>query len=64
MKYDQSKGVRELARKRVGKVPSSRVIVPKVNRKPRYTDDDLDEARDMLATLEEIKQEYAKGNTL
>ena len=63
-RYDQGKGVRELARKRIGKVPASRVIVPKVNRKPRYTDNDLEEAHDMFATLEEIRREYAKGNTL
>ncbi|MBZ5611802.1 MAG: hypothetical protein LAP38_26375 [Acidobacteriia bacterium] len=32
-KFDQSKGVRRLARERVGTVPSPKVILPKTRRK-------------------------------
>ena len=31
--YDSKKGVRRLARERVGQVPAAKVIVPKVRRK-------------------------------
>lgn len=44
--YDSRKGVRRLARERVGQVPSAKVIVPKTRRKkPKHKQPiELDEA--------------------
>jgi hypothetical protein len=47
-KFDQKKGVRRLARERIGTVPASRVIVPKTRRrKPKHPKSpvDLEEAQ-------------------
>ena len=35
-KFDVRKEIRKLARERVGTVPSGRVIVPKLERKPKH----------------------------
>jgi len=45
-RFDQSKGVRRLARERVGSVPASKIIKPKTRRaKPKHKKP-LDEASD------------------
>lgn len=35
-KFDEGKGVRALARERVGTVPSTKVIASKVEKKPKH----------------------------
>jgi hypothetical protein len=35
-KFDQKRGVRRLARERVGAVPAAKVIQPKSRRKPKH----------------------------
>jgi hypothetical protein len=42
-KFDASKEVRAIARERVGRVKSERVIIPKSERKPKHKKDLLQE---------------------
>lgn len=35
-KFDEGKGVREIARERVGTVPATKVIVSKLKKPPKY----------------------------